>query len=269
MDPWATLGVSRGASAEDIKSAYRKQAMKHHPDKGGNVSEFQKIQTAYDDITSGRADQPQPNPMGADPFGNAAHGFNPFGFSGFNPFGFNVQNGPMYRSEDLNAEYYVSLEDLYNGKNDSLEIRAPDGKIVRIDMVIQPGTPSNTRVRFSGANNNQHRADPRIHPGDVYINIMQRSHNTFMRENNDLIIKKDISVFDAMIGTTINIKSIDGRSLDMVVPPGTQPGTKLRLTGEGMPYFQRLGRGDLYVQLNIKVPKLNKEDLDKKIIDLM
>lgn len=269
MDQWTTLGVNRGASADEIKSAYRKLAMKHHPDRGGDVAEFQKIQSAYDDITSGRANQPQPNPMGPDPFGNAAQGFNPFGgFGGFGPFGWNFQTG-MMRSDDLNAEYYVTLEDLYSGKSDSLDIRGPDGKPIHINLAIQPGTPSNTRIRFPHANNNQHRADPKIQPGDVYINLIQRNHATFMRDNNDLILRKDISVFDAMVGTVINIRSIDGRSLDMTVPPGTQPGTKLRLTGEGMPIFQRAGRGDLYVQLNIRVPKLNKEDLDKKLIDLM
>ena len=268
MDPWTTLGVSRDASPEEIKSAYRKLAMKHHPDKGGDVSEFQRISSAYDDIASGRANQPQPQP-GFNPFEQP--GFNPFGgFGGFGPFGWGQHpEQQVFRSEDINAEYIVSLEDLYNGKTDSVNLRTPNSNTIHLDMVIQPGTPSNTRIRFPNANNAQHRAQPAVHPGDVYINIVQRQHPVYTRDNNDLHMTKSISIFQAMTGGTLNVTTIDGRTLEMATPPGTQPGTKLRLAGAGMPIFQRIGRGDLYIQLNITVPKLSEKDLDKKLVDLM
>jgi DnaJ-class molecular chaperone len=264
MDPWSTLGVGRDASYEEIKKAYRKLAMQHHPDRGGNTETFQSIQQAYDDITSGRAEQSQ-IPPGFQEFHFNQGG--PFGgFGGFGPFGW--QPPPQQRrNEDLTVEYRVSLEDLYHGKTDTIRIRTPDQKKqIQLDVIIQPGTPSNIRIRFPGANT----SISGIAAGDVYLMVTQFKHPYFERNGDDLILYKDVNIFKAMAGGTMEFNTLDGRKLEMKIPAGSQPGVKLRVSGAGMPMFQRTGfHGDLYVQLNMVVPTLSAADLNKKLVDLI
>jgi DnaJ-class molecular chaperone len=274
MDQWTTLGVSRDASSDEIKSAYRKLAMKHHPDRGGDTNEFQRIQTAYDDITSGRANQPQ-QPQGFDPFGPGGP-FGGFGGAGGFGFGFGWPPGAHpgqpqgFRNEDLNVEYIVSLEELFHGKTDTLRISTPDRRnTITVNLMVQPGTPNGVKVRFPGANNSPSPHAPNVQPGDIYVLILQRSHPRFQRSGNDLLVEQNVSAFDAMIGGTIRVETLDGRKLDMKVPAGSQNGSKLRVQGSGMPVFHGSGRGDLIIQLNIKIPRLSEGDLEKKLIDIM
>jgi curved DNA-binding protein len=257
MNPWNTLGVSKDASPEDIKQAYRKLAMKYHPDRGGDTKKFQEIQTAYADITSGRAEQES----------QSHNNFNWAGFGpGFNgqPFGFTMHR----KMEDLSVEYSVSLEDMYYGKSEQIRIATPDrSSYIHLDVNITPGMASNSRIRYPGAASNNMSG---IIPGDVFILLSQKSHHTFRRHGDDLSMEQEISIFDAMLGSDINIKTMGGKELTMRVPPGAKPGLRLRVSGAGMPKPNgSRNYGDLYVQLNIKVPTLKKEDLDKKLIDII
>jgi len=268
MDPWQTLGVSKDASPEDIKQAYRKLAMKHHPDRGGNEADFKNIQTAYDDITSGRATQPPPNSgfngfNHNDPFGWSAHFGEGFGAP---PFGF--QHRRMRKMEDLSVEYAISLEDLYHGKADKIRIMTPDrGAYIELDVNITPGMPSNARIRYPGAASTH---IPGVVPGDVFILIAQKPHAKFRRDGDDLHTEKEVSIFDAMLGKDISLTTLDGRLLQMRIPPGARPGLRMRVAGSGMPKSNgSSNNGDLYVQLNMKVPMLKEEDLDKKLVDIM
>lgn len=267
MDPWTILGVSKDASPEDIKQAYRKLAMKHHPDRGGDEAEFKNIQTAYDDITSGRANQPPPNSQWGgfdprDPFGWAHFGE---GF-GAPPFGF--QHRRMRKMEDLSVEYPITLEELYRGKFDRIKIMTPDrSSHIELEVNITPGMPSNARIRYPGAAGTNISG---VIPGDVFIIISQRPHPVFRRDGDDLHIEKEVSIFDAMLGNDISLTTLDGRQLQMRVPPGARPGLRMRVAGSGMPKSNGSNNtGDLYVQLNMKVPMLKESDLDKKLVDII
>lgn len=264
MDSWSTLGVTRGASPDDIKQAYRKLAMKHHPDRGGNTEEFQKIQQAYDDITAG----PPPGWGGPNEQWFRDFGAGPFAF----PFGQNPHFGQGFgrqqrRYEDANVEYPVTLEDLYHGKQDCIRIMKPDRSgVIELELNIDPGMASNVRIRYPGANT----APSGIVPGDVYVTLATHMHPIFRRDGDDLLMVRDVSVFDAMLGNAIEITTLDGRHLQMKVPSGAKPGMRLRVPKSGMPRYNSPNNfGDLYVQLNIKVPALAQNDLEKKLVDLM
>lgn len=267
MDPWSTLGVARDSSPDDIKKAYRKMAMQHHPDRGGNTEQFQKIQQAYDDITSGRAEEQIHvnrggqgwNPFGDNSWANFGEGF------GAPPFGFRQQ---MRRMEDVSIQYNVTLEDLYEGKHDRIRVLLPDrSSHIELHVNIDPGTPSNARIRYPGMVPSRMN---NIVPGDAYLILNQVPHHVFRRVDDDLYMEKDISIFDAMLGRDVNVHTIDRRELNLRLPPGSKPGLRLRVAGAGMPRSNGRGNhGDLYVQLNITIPALKPEDLDKKLIDLM
>lgn len=267
MTPWDTLGVSRDAAPDDIKKAYRKLAMQYHPDRGGDVSQFQEIQTAYDDIVSGRANQPSSD---FKPFTNngstfwfgEGFGSQPFGFT--HP-GFTQQARKM---EDLSVEYNVTLEDLYKGKIDKIKIMKPDrSSVIEINININPGMSSNARIRYMGAVTSPFDS---VLPGSVYVALVQARHSQFRRHGDDLFTEKEVSVFTAMVGGDLTLTTIDGRNLQLRIPPGTDPGVKLRVAGAGMPKSDNsTAHGDLYVQLNIKIPALKISDLEKKLIDFL
>jgi curved DNA-binding protein len=92
-------------------------------------------------------------------------------------------------------------------------------------------------------------------PGDLYIKLNVLPHPHFTREDADLIIEKKITFSQAVLGTTIPVSTIDGKTLNLAVPPGIQSETKLRLKDHGLPRFKASGRGDLYVKIAVQVPK--------------
>ncbi|MEK7841277.1 MAG: DnaJ C-terminal domain-containing protein, partial [Deltaproteobacteria bacterium] len=92
------------------------------------------------------------------------------------------------------------------------------------------------------------------HAGDLYIVTKIKPHPYFRRENDDIYIDVPITITEAALGAKVNIPTIDGKTL-LVIPPGTQSGQKLRLTGKGVPHIKGIGRGDQYVIIKITAPK--------------
>ena len=91
-------------------------------------------------------------------------------------------------------------------------------------------------------------------PGDLYLQVKVKEHPIFSREGDDLTVEKEISFSEAVLGTTIEVPTLEGMK-KVKVPPGTQSHTKLRLKGLGIPHFQGEGRGDEYVKVIVRVPK--------------
>ena len=105
---------------------------------------------------------------------------------------------------------------------------------------------------------------PGIPPGDLLVNVYVRPHQTFRREGDSLIIEKSISVWDALVGSTLNINTLDGKSLDITIPPGTQPETVLSCRGEGLPNIRSKHRGNLLLKIKVTVPRnLTPEQITK------
>jgi curved DNA-binding protein len=90
--------------------------------------------------------------------------------------------------------------------------------------------------------------------GDLFLQVSVREHPLFSREGDDLLVEKEISFSEAVLGTTVEVPTLEGVK-KVKVPPGTQSHTKMRLKGLGMPHFQGEGRGDEYVRVIVKVPK--------------
>ena len=102
-------------------------------------------------------------------------------------------------------------------------------------------------------------------PGDLYLQISVREHPVFAREGDDLIVEKEINFSEAVLGTTIEVPTLEGKKR-VKVPPGTQSHTKMRLKGLGMPHFQKEGRGDEFVKVLVRVPKKMTEK-GKKLVE--
>jgi curved DNA-binding protein len=272
MDYYSTLGVNKGANAEEIKKAYRSLAMKHHPDRGGDQAQFQKIQEAYatlsDDQKRQEYDFGQQNPSGhqfhfhsgnnpfGDVFGNVFGG----GFGG--PFGFQNRR-PQNPTVSITVE--ITLEEAFTGKTLDAEIQLSNGKKKLINVEIPAGVDTNSQIRYQGMGEDN---IPGVHPGDLIINIRIRPHSIFKRENNNLIFEKSLSVWDAILGTDITFHTLDGRQLSVTVPPGSQPETMMMCKNEGMRDVHHGQRGNLYVKLKIQIPKNLTDAQKKKIVEL-
>lgn len=276
MDYYSTLGLQRGASDAEIKKAYRSMAMKHHPDRGGDEKKFKEVSQAYEYLSD-----PQKKQMidaGLDP--NQQHQRGGFHQGGGNPFEFHFNHGNFEdifnnfgfggggfqhrarRNKSLSINVEITLEDVLTGKNIDADIGVPGtGKTKIINISIPSGIEAGQQIRYEGMGDD---SIPGIPPGDLLVNVYVRPHQTFRREGDSLIIEKSISVWDALVGSTLNINTLDGKSLDITIPPGTQPETVLSCRGEGLPNIRSKHRGNLLLKIKVTVPRnLTPEQITK------
>lgn len=265
MDYYSTLGVGKNASQDEIKSAYRKMAMKHHPDRGGDEATFKKISEAYDTLSD-----PQKKEivdLGGDPNqqNRGGSGFNqgPFEFH-FNTGGvppgmddifghFGFGSRPQRRNKTLNITVDITLLDVLTGKELNAEISIPGtGKRKMINISIPAGIEHGQQIRYEGMGDDSIRD---LRPGDLIVNVGIMQHPKFRREHTNLILEHAISAWDAMLGTHTNVETLDGKMLTLTIPPGTNQGTILSCRGEGLPVMRTRNRGNLLVSIKVDIPK--------------
>jgi curved DNA-binding protein len=291
MEYYETLGVDRKADQATIKKAYRKLALKYHPDKtkGDKASEekFKTISEAYA-VLSDQKKREQYDTYGSegfqqrysqeDIFRNVDLGdiLKEFGINfgggarsrstgggGFESFFQQAGGGgfgapPMQRpkGEDFTLELSVTLNEVLNGAEKTISLGRRGGKTEKVSIKIPAGIDSGKKLRITGKGSPSPAGGQ---PGDLYLLIKVLPHATFSRDGDDLIVDRQINLTSAILGCEIEVPTLGGKSLKVKVPPGTQPNAKLRLKGKGMPAGPKGPRGDLYVRINVEIPKgLNK-----------
>jgi DnaJ-class molecular chaperone len=275
MDYYSTLGLTRGASEADIKKAYRSMAMKHHPDRGGDEKKFKEVEEAYRTLTDPQKKQMvdagmDPNAQGG---GGGFHQRGPFEFhfgSGnfediFGNFGFG--GAPLRRNKSVSINIQISLEDVLNGKDIDAEITLPNGKKKLINIAIPPGMEHGQQIKYSGMGES---SVPNVKPGDLIVNVHVAPHAEFQREGSNLVCEKKISVWDALLGTSVDILTVDKKTLNINIPAGTQPDTVFSCRGEGMPQMRSKQRGNLLIRIKVEIPKMlndNQKEIIKRLKD--
>jgi len=282
-DYYKILGVNRDASAADVKKAYRKLAMKYHPDhaKGDKAAEekFKKINEAYA-VLSDKEKRQEYDTFGSEGFRqrfsqeDIFRGFNindilrEFGFSGDvfggesrgtrfsygagSPFGGRGrQQAQAIKGPDLIYELPLTLREVAFGTTKAVTIQ-DQGAPERITVKIPKGMTAGKKLRLAGKGNPGPFGGPR---GDLYIQATLMEDPVFSVEGQDLITHRDIKVTEALLGATISVPTLDEKQYHLKIPPGTKSGTKLRLPGHGLPAMQGGKKGDLYVRLSIQIPK--------------
>jgi len=286
------LGVDRKATDEGLKKAYRKLAMKHHPDrnKGDRAAEerFKEVNEAYA-VLSDKKKRRQYDMFGAegfqqrfsqeDIFRNFDFGqvFKDFGFGsedlfgrifgglgggrqrvfrrGSDSFGFGGPSGRTgqqpQKGTDLVLDLQVSLtEAVFGGTRTVSFVRS--GREERISITIPPGISSGKKLRIASKGQEGPWGGP---SGDLLIRIQATPHPVFTRKGSDLELTREISLTEAVLGTQIEVPTLDDKKLSLKVPAGTQSHTQMRLKGHGVPLPGSAGRGDLYVKLVVHLPK--------------
>jgi curved DNA-binding protein len=283
-DYYDILGVSKNASDEELKRAYRKLAMKYHPDRNPNKKEaeerFKEINEAYA-VLSDKEKRKQYDTFGADGFRqrftqeDIFRGFdfdeilsNLFGGRGKREFRFGGRGGFDFgdlfsgqysyqdrgrmpqKGEDILYELTISLEEAAFGGEKRISYRK-NGRVEEVSVKIPRGIPSGKRLRLTGKGMQGKNGGP---SGDLYLQVSIPEHPIFSREGDDLIVEREINFSEAVLGTTIEVPTLEGMK-KVKVPPGTQSHTKMRLKGLGIPHFQKEGKGDEYVKVIVRIPK--------------
>jgi molecular chaperone DnaJ len=102
-----------------------------------------------------------------------------------------------------------------------------------------------------------------LKPGDLLVNVMVKPHQRFTREGTSIITEKEISAWDAMLGTALSIETLDKKTLSITIPAGTQPDTIMRVTGEGLPQMRTRQRGHMLIKIKVVIPKnLNNDQIE-------
>lgn len=255
MDHYTTLGLTKNATADEIKQAYKKLAMKHHPDRnGGNEAKFKEISSAYETLSD--PNKRQMYDYGQDPSSTFSSGFgsNPFEFN-FNSsifddiFGFQRQRVPRNKSFSVNVT--LTLEEVLSGKEITIDIGVPGQNKKTISISIPAGIENGQSIKYAGMGDD---SIPNVPPGDLIANVQVLNHPVFDRSGSDLIYQHTISAWDAMVGTTLELETLSKKTISIKIPAGTQPDTVLQCRGEGLPRARSTTVGNLCIRVKIKIP---------------
>jgi len=274
MDYYSTLGLKRGASQEDIKKAYRSLAMKHHPDRGGDEKQFKQIEEAYRTLSDPQ--KKEMFDMGMDPNNPQHGGFNQgpfefhFGTNNMNDFFGNFGFGgfgsrPMRRNMTYSIGVELTLEEVLTGKDITAEVGTANGRKRIVNISIPSGVESGQQIRYQGMGDDAISGLP---PGDLIVNISVARHPRFHRDKDNLIYEHRISAWDAMLGTNVNLDTIDNRTINVGIPAGTQPDTVLSCKGEGMPNMRNRSRGNLLIKIKVDIPRNLSNEIISKVKEI-
>ena len=255
MDHYQTLGISRDAEQKEIKTAYRKLAMKHHPDKGGDEEEFKRITGAYDVLSDPdkRAQYDNPNPFEA--FGEGfqqGFGNSPFADIFGDIFGQRRQQRQPAKNPDGIVDVGVTLLQIYTGS--TIVVNTGYGSY---EVNIPQGCNDNTRLRLAGKGPVR---DPNLPAGDLIVRIHTEYPNNWGRDREHLFYRHNINAIDAMTGCTITITHVDNKKYELKIPAGTPHGTRLKMTSLGIRIPEFGVVGDLFVIIELDIPTITNVD---------
>lgn len=264
-DYYQVLGVSRNASDQEIKQAYRKLARMYHPDinPGDKKAEarFKEINEAYE-VLSDKEKREKYDRFGSDwrryeqvgpgvDFGGAdfADLFETlFGGRAGRVSSFNMRMD----GQDIEQPVEITLEEAFTGAQRTLQFSNPNGTPRTITVKIPAGIDTGNRVRVPGEGAPGMQGGKR---GDLYLVVRVQPHPRFERKGADLYTRVEAPLYTLLLGGQVAVPTLTGKTINLSIPEQTQNGRTFRLSGQGMPRMHHAHqRGDLYVTVNAVLP---------------
>jgi curved DNA-binding protein len=291
-DYYQILGVSRTATPEEVKKAYRKLAQKYHPDRAkGNKKEaeaqFKKISEAYA-VLSNSDKRKEYDEFGSQAFRNKFSQEDIFrGFDFNDIFDIGISEGifsrlfgglggkgarpgaggrarvfryggpegfqnmaPPIKGEDLQIEVPITLHEMAFGTEKPISF-SKTGQVEKLTVKVPAGTLPGKRLRIAEKGRPSPTGGP---PGDLYVKLKEVEHPVFKRDGSDLFVDRHIRYTESALGTKVTVPTLDGKTMSLKVPPGTNSLTKMRLKNYGLPHANGKSRGDQYVRIIVDIP---------------
>ena len=290
---YKVLGVDKKATDEVIKKAYRKLAMKYHPDhtKGDKTGEekFKKISEAYA-VLSDKEKRQQYDTFGSagfqqrysqeDIFRNFDFSdiFREFGFGGqkqggvrftfggggspFGNFGGSRSAQPPVKGTDLVYELPLTISEVISGAQKTVSFKH-NGRVENLTVKVPRGLITGKKLRLAGKGEPSPYGGP---AGDLFIKATITPDPVFSVKGTDLYLNWKIRLTEALLGTSITVRTPDGIEKRLKIPSGTKHQTKMRLTGQGLPIMNTNRRGDLFIKIEVDIPKQLSE-VQKELVE--
>lgn len=241
ISPHEVLGVSPGASAEEVKAAYRRLVKLYHPDvnKAPDAEQqFRKVTEAYEALTN-------PQPRGPSFSSRTWDDV----FSNFDEI-FRQQQA---RNRDALLNFGITLEQAFHGAD--ISVTGVNGEVHNVK--VPRGTQQGDRVVIRGAGMHAFNNTP---PGNLIVQFILVDHPVFKRGGANLFTTVEVDALKAVVGTSTRLTLIDGLEIDVSIPQGVKTGARLRVVGGGMPLGGDVSqRGDLYVEVLLFAPEVLDE----------
>ena len=285
-DYYKTLGVDKKASQDDIKKAYRKLAVKYHPDKNKDnksaEEKFKLINEAnevlsdpekrkkYDTLGENwrQYEQAGSRPSGGPRSGNGRSGpftyegdfgdiFGEGGGSGFSDFfeqffgrgatgGGRAGRSAHFKGQDYRTDMEITLEEAYHGTHRLIQLEDE-----KLRISTKPGVHDDQQLRIKGKGGQGSKDNH----GDLYVRVHVTPHPRYSRKGDDLYTTQTIDLFTAVLGGYTIVDTMSGQ-VKVKIDPGTQNGKTIRIKSKGMPVYGKQNQfGDLYVQLQVHIPE--------------
>jgi curved DNA-binding protein len=261
-----TLGVSETATADEIKSAFKRLAMKHHPDRGGDKDTFQKISQANDILSNPqkRQEYDMSRKHGGNPFAHTYSHFNDDIASMFE-FTFGGQRQPR-RNRDITIQLAITLKQSFTGTEVEANFTVPSGKKQSVAIKVPAGIASGQSIRYPGLGDD---SDSELPNGNLTVQILVENDEKYARSGANIYTREKITLVEAIGGCTRQVTNIDDTSYNVKIKPGTRPDTEYSLAGKGFAYPNTNRTGNFVVVVDVEIPAIVDPTILAKLTEIL